>query len=363
MSEAVSGVFVAGKKGGGSLRSAERSFRSTPTDIEVPKALVKEYGLVDGVAVVGALAKKGRRLETIETLCGVSPEVYAARQPYTDLTAITPDERFHLETSGEMSMRIVDLAAPIGKGTRGLIVAPPKSGKTILLSQIAAAIRADSPETRIIVLLVDERPEEVTEFRRNVDAEVLHSSSDNTVKEHTALVELTLAHIQSELECGHDVVVLVDSITRMGRSFNLKGSGSGRTMSGGVEAGALQIPRRFFGLARNIEDGGSVTIIATALIDTGSRMDNLIFEEFKGTGNSEIVLDRSMAEARVWPAINLPESGSRKEERLYNADDTKRLGKFRKVLAARKPRAAMEALLKLLEKHPDNRSFLDSIPV
>jgi transcription termination factor Rho len=233
----------------------------------------------------------------------------------------------------------------------------------MLLEQIARAIHEDDPETRVIVLLIDERPEEVTYFRRAVKAEVLSSSSDQSVQEHVDLAELTLAHIRIDLECGRDVVVLVDSLTRMGRAFNLKGSGTGRTLSGGLEAGALELPRRFFGLARNIEHGGSVTIIATALIDTGSRMDQLIFEEFKGTGNSEIVLERSLAEAHIFPAINLRSSSTRKEERLYNPEESRRLSNLRRMLADLKTGEAMTTLLELIEKYPTNEELVKNIPM
>lgn len=248
-------------------------------------------------------------------------------------------ESFNLGTKRRMSAGTPDYEcgflqiAPMGKGTRGLIVAPPKTGKTRLLEEIACAIHATDPDTRIIVLLIDERPEEVTHFRRKVPAEVLASSSDQHIRSHVNLVELTLAHIRCELECGRDIVVLLDSITRLGRAFNMNGAGSGRTMTGGLDAKALEIPRRFFGLARNIEDGGSVTVIATALVGTGSRMDDLIFQEFKGTGNSEIVLDRSLAESRIFPAINILTSGTRKEELLYTTDEIKWLAALRRRLS------------------------------
>ena len=365
MSEEIEGVFKKTKKGAGELRQFKRSFRASPEDIYVPAKLVKEYQLENGANICGMTSGKlnRRKLMSVESICGIKPEDFASRKNYKDLTSIIPTERFNLEAGGKESMRIVDLVAPIGRGTRGLIVAPPKSGKTMLLASICEGIRADCPDADIIVLLIDERPEEVTEFRREVDAEVLHSSLDNSIKEHTELVELTLAHIMVELECGKNIVVLVDSLTRMGRSFNLSGKGSGRTMSGGVDAGSLEIPRRFFGMARNIEDGGSVTIIATALIDTGSRMDNLIFEEFKGTGNSEIILDRKLAEERIWPAINLPESGTRNETKLFGDDDTKRLAKLRKALASRSTKEAITAIMTRIEKYPTNREFLDSIPI
>ena len=285
-----------------------------------------------------------------------------ARVRFDRLVAIDPQDRFHLGASGDTSMRAVDLVAPIGKGTRGLIVSPPKAGKTTMLSKIAAAIGTIAPETRVIALLIDERPEEVTYFRRGVDAEVVASSSDQPTREHLALLELMLAHIRTELECGRDVVVLLDSLTRLARAFNLENRGHGRSLSGGLEAGALEIPRRFFGLARNVEGGGSVTIIASILVDTGSRMDQVIFEEFKATGNSEIVLDRALAEAYIFPAINISASGTRREERLYSAEEMPRLRSLRRSLAGYQPREALLALLKLIDQYPTNDALLRSLP-
>ena len=363
MSNTVSGVLKFTKKGEGVMREPAFSFRRRPDEVRVPSGLIRQYRLVEGAAITGTTRKErqGPILSLVESICGLPPEAFYGRRSYTALTAIDPCQRFNLSASGEASMRIVDLMAPIGKGTRGMIVSPPKAGKTILLEQIARAIHADDPSTRIIVLLIDERPEEVTYFRRAVEAEVLSSSSDQSVQEHVELAELTMAHIRTELECGRDVVLLVDSLTRMGRAFNQQGSGTRRTMSGGLEAGALELPRRFFGLARNIEGGGSVTIIATALIDTGSRMDQLIFEEFKGTGNSEIVLVRSLAEAHIFPAINLRASGTRKEERLYSPEESKSLAGLRRMLADKKPGEAMESLLKMIQKYPTNGELLKSI--
>lgn len=331
--------------------------------IGVLDTLVKKYGLVEGATVAGPVQRKGKwlNLKGVTSVCDLTPEQFRRRQPYTRLTAITPDERFELSSTGDTSMRVVDLLAPIAKGTRGLIVSPPRAGKTMLLEEIAAGIRASDPDTRIIALLIDERPEEVTHFRRQVKAEVLASSNDRNLQEHIALTEFVMAHVTADLECGKDVVVLVDSLTRMARAFNLKGNSKmkGRTMSGGLQAGALEIPRRFFGMARNIEGGGSLTIIATVLVDTGSRMDQLIFEEFKGTGNSELVLDRSLAEARVFPAVNIPSSGTRREEMLYEADEFKQITRLRKALAGLKSnKEGMEQLLKFLNKYPTNRDFL-----
>ncbi len=356
----ICGIFKAGKKGG-HLRLPERSLFSSGADVQVPQEFVAKYALVNGAEISGTT--DGRGLLSIEAICALPPEQFARRTKFTELVAVDPCDKLVLEGSGEESMRIVDLIAPIGKGTRGLIVAPPKAGKTILLEQIARAIRKADPGIRLVMLLIDERPEEVTHFRRTIEGQVLASSNDQPTEAHAELAELVLANLRAELECGHDVVVLADSLTRMGRAFNLNGSGKGRMMSGGIEAGALDLPRKFFGAARKVENGGSITIIATALVDTGSRMDQFIFEEFKGTGNSEIILDRELAEARIFPAIDLTASGTRKEARLHGADDTRRLDKLRRVLAERDPKEAMLSLKKLLDKYPTNRAFLDSIPV
>lgn len=373
MADQASGVLKF-TRSGGVLRDLDRSLRRGPSEVFVPQRLIQRNNLSEGALIAGPL-RNGRgqkELAHIDSVCGLRPGDFKRRQPYNQLAAIDPCERFNLSISGDMSMRIMDLFAPIGKGTRGLVVSPPKAGKTIILENIAKSIRMADPDVRIIVLLVDERPEEVTQFRRAVDAEVLSSTSDQTSEEHVELAEMVLAHVRTELECGKDIVVLVDSLTRMGRAFNIEGGGSanrsgrrgsGRTMSGGMEAGALEIPRRFFGLARNVEGGGSVTIVATALVDTGSRMDDLIFEEFKGTGNSELILDRALAEARIFPAINLLESGTRREERLYDADTTRRINMLRRALADRTPKDAMETLLSRMSRTDTNEEFLETIPL
>jgi transcription termination factor Rho len=364
MTETSSGILKLTKKGAGTLRSPAK-----PKDaVFVPAHLVRANRLPEGATVTGQMRKgqRGPELASVEAVCGLTPEAFQARTPFRQLIAIDPNERFDLGASGETSMRLVDLVAPIGRGTRGLIVAPPKAGKTMLLEQMARAIRADDPETRLVMLLIDERPEEVTHFRRVVPgAEVFASSNDQPVREHVDLVEFMLAHIRTELECGRDVVVMLDGLTRLVRAFNLRGSqGRGsRTLSGGLDAEALQIPRRFFGLARNIEGGGSVTILATVLVDTGSRMDQMIFEEFKGTGNSEIVLDRGLAEAYIFPAIDVSASGTRRIERLYGSNDVLRLDRMRRELADRPPRQALELLLNLLAKHPTNEGLLQSIEI
>jgi len=350
------------------LRSLERSYRSGPVEVMVQPDLVRRFGIAEGAAVTGQLQrKKGRTvLASIESIAGHAPEAFARRPRFAELVAVDPHERFDLGAGGGESMRIVDLIAPIGKGTRQLIVSPPKAGKTVLLEQIVQAIVAGSPESRVIVLLVDERPEEVTQFRRAVQgADIVASTIDNKTDEHIELVELMLAHVQTELECGRQIVLLIDSLTRVARAFNSRsgrrGAPRGHTMSGGLEAGVMEVPRRLFGLARSVENGGSATVIATCLIDTGSRMDQLIFEEFKGTGNSEIVLDRSLAEARVFPAIDIPASGTRKEARLYDEESMAGLATLRRVLSSYGTRQAVEAMGKLLKKYSSNREFLKSM--
>jgi transcription termination factor Rho len=364
MSETASGILIHSRKGAGWLRDPAYPLERGPDDLHVPSRLIQQHTLPEGAVLTGVVrrGRKGPYLNSIEEICGLDSEAFRARIPFQRLVAIDPDRRFYLAKSGDPGMRIIDLMAPIGKGTRGLIVSPPKAGKTMLLEQIGAAIHATEPETRLIAFLVDERPEEVTHFRRATKAEVVASSSDHSVKYQTDLSRLMLARIRTELECGRDLVLLIDSITRMGRSFNLQ-RGSGRTLSGGLDAGALEIPRRFFGLARNIENGGSITILATALIDTGSRMDQLIYEEFKGTGNCEIVLDRSLAQAYIFPAIDLNASGTRKEHLLQSRDEIQRIARLRRGLAGRGSRDAMETLLRLLRKYPNNEELLNSFPI
>ncbi|MDO8303157.1 MAG: transcription termination factor Rho [Sedimentisphaerales bacterium] len=365
MPDLVSGVVKKTPKGNFVLRDPARSFRTAGRDVIVPASLMQRCGLCEGAAVVGpARVDKGIAiLENVESVCGLTVEQFKNRTPYQELTAVSPHQRFDLEKCGDLSMRIVDLIAPMGKGTRGLIVSPPKAGKTMMLAQLAKGILADDPKTHIIILLIDERPEEVTHFKRSIEGvTVVASSIDQTIEEHIALAEILLACIRIELECGRDVVVLVDSITRMGRAFNRKGTGTGRIMSGGLEAGVLEIPRRFLGMARKIENGGSVTIIATALIDTGSRMDQLIFEEFKGTGNSEIMLSRSLAEQRIFPAIDIPASGTRMDEALWGSENSRKFANLRKALANHKPAEAITTLMNVLKKCPTNAELLKILP-
>jgi transcription termination factor Rho len=363
MSSPVSGVVEVVSGRGAFLRSPDRSFQPDRSDVFVSQQTLNQFGLATGATVRGACetAKQGPRLVDIESICGLAPAAYKGRTPFADLPAINPDRRFRLGEGGNPSMRIIDMFAPVGRGTRGLIVSPPKTGKTRLLEELTVAIRADAPDSRIVVLLIDERPEEVTHFRRQVPAEVLASSSDHTVEQHVRIANMCMAQARCELECGHDVVVMVDSLTRMGRAFNTYGSGSGRTMTGGLDSRALEIPRKFFGMARNVENGGSITVVASALIETGSRMDDLIFEEFKGTGNSEVVLDRALAEARIFPAINLSKTGTRRDELLYSAEEMNAINKLRRGALATTPPQAIEGLLKLLEKYPTNAALLKSV--
>jgi len=357
----VAGLLTSARKGAYVLRSAAAA---TP-DLFVPARLVEQHGLVVGARVAGRVqaGQRGPELATVETVCDLTPAAFQRRSPFSQLVAVDPSDRFPFDRSDDASARILDLVAPIGRGTRGLIVAPPKAGKTILLERIARAIWTTAPETRIVVMLVDERPEEVTYFRRTVHAEVFASSSDQKLQEHVALGELMLAHVRVELECGRHVVVLVDSFTRLVRAFNLKGTGAGRTLSGGLDAGAAELPRRLFGLARNVDHGGSVTILASILVDTGSRMDQVIFEEFKGTGNSEVVLDRALAEARLFPAVDIARSGTRKDERLHDAEDYRRIVKLRRMLLGYKPREALTLMLKLMDRYPTNADLLKNVPI
>ncbi len=365
--ESISGILKRVNKNQFAVRQSQHSYRPGRIEIMVAGPLTRKWPLVEGAAVIGSAERvKGKLMLTaIDTLGGLPPAAFADRPRFVDLVAVDPHERFDLGACGTDSMRMIDLIAPIGKGTRQLIVSPPKAGKTVLLEQIVEAVEHCAPNTRTIVLLVDERPEEVTLFRRAVStAEVVASTIDNKTAEHIELAKLMLAHVQTELECGKDVVLVIDSLTRLARAFNTQGGRGrhrGHTMSGGLEAGVLEIPRRLFGLARNIENGGSLTIIATCLIDTGSRMDQLIFEEFKGTGNSEVVLDRSLAEARIFPAIDIPASGTRKEARLYTDEQMKGLITLRKVLSSYRTREATEAMAKLLQRFPDNDQFLKSM--
>jgi transcription termination factor Rho len=307
--------------------------------------------------------KRGRGLQLAEVarICGHPPGDYVLLKPWDSLTVIDPVEALWLETGPEpLTTRVLDLLTPLGKGQRALIVSPPRAGKTILLEHMAAAVTRNYPDTHVMMVLVDERPEEVTHFRRSTGAEVLASSNDMDVEQHVRLARLAFGEATAMVRFGRDVVLFMDSLTRLGRAFNKAVPSSGRTMSGGVDIRALEEPKRMFGAARKIEGGGSLTVIATCLVDTGSRMDELIFQEFKGTGNMEVVLTRELAERRLWPAIDIPASGTRKEERLVSPEDLRKRYAIRRRLADAKPVEALEALLAAMAKYPSNRAMLDA---
>ncbi|MGA4668573.1 transcription termination factor Rho [Propionibacteriaceae bacterium Y1923] len=338
-----------------------------PNDAYLSLAQVRKYGLRKGDVVTGAqrMAREGERREKysplvrVDTINGVAPEQMANRPEFNKLTPLYPQERLRLETTpGNMAGRIIDLVSPIGKGQRGLIVSPPKAGKTMIMQQIANAITANNPEVHLMVVLVDERPEEVTDFQRTVSGEVISSTFDRPATDHTMVSELAIERAKRLVELGHDVVVLLDGITRLGRAYNLAAPASGRILSGGVDSAALYPPKKFFGAARNIENGGSLTILATALIETGSRMDEVIFEEFKGTGNMELRLQRQLADKRIFPAIDVDASGTRREELLLGREELAIMWKLRRVLSGLEDQQALEMLLSRLRKTQTNNEFL-----
>jgi len=361
------GVLEVLPEGYGFLRSADYNYLPSPDDIYVSPSQIKRFGLRTGDTIRGHVRppKEGERffaLLKVETVNYVEPELMKDRTIFDNLTPTYPTKQLKLETvPSEYSMRIIDMFAPIGKGQRGLIVSPPKSGKTILLQKIANSITRNHPEVRLIVLLIDERPEEVTDMQRSVQAEVISSTFDEPPDRHVQVAEMVLEKAKRLVEARQDVVILLDSITRLARAHNTVIPHSGKILSGGVDANALHKPKRFFGAARNIEEGGSLTIIATALIETGSRMDEVIFEEFKGTGNMELVLDRKLAEKRIFPAIDLNRSGTRKEELLLSPEELSRIWVLRKFLSDLNPAEAMEALLERLSKTRSNKEFLATL--
>ena len=340
-----------------------------PNDVYVSLGQVKKYGLRKGDAVVGAIRQpregegQGRQkfnaLVRVDSVNGLDQDASTERVEFGKLTPLYPQTRLRLETeANKLSTRIIDLVAPIGKGQRGLIVSPPKAGKTLVLQAIANAIATNNPEVHLMVVLVDERPEEVTDMQRTVKGEVIASTFDRPAEDHTTVAELAIERAKRLVELGHDVVVLLDSITRLGRAYNLSAPASGRILSGGVDSSALYPPKRFFGAARNIEDGGSLTILATALVETGSKMDEVIFEEFKGTGNMELRLSRSLADKRIFPAVDLNASGTRREEMLMNPDETKIIWKLRRALAGLEQQQALELVLNRLKETSSNVEFL-----
>jgi len=345
--------------------SAKHNFVAQRSDPIVPAELIQPMHLETGLVLEGKARTGDRpRMVEIETIEGLPPEEYRnSAVPFTELVSIDPMERFELETEPEIvEPRVAQLIAPLGKGQRCLIVSPPKAGKTTLLQQMAHAIAVNHPDTTIFVLLVDERPEEVTEWKRSISrGEVFASSTDQSLESHVQVSELVFERARRLVEMGQDVVVFMDSLTRMSRAFNNLQKGSGRILSGGIDARTMEKPRRFFGSARKVEDGGSLTVVATCLIDTGSRMDEVIFQEFKGTGNMELVLDRKLFEKRLFPCINIPQSGTRKEEKLYPKEQVEKLYLMRRALSSLSPEAAMELLLQKVREFPTNEEFLSSL--
>ena len=341
-----------------------------PNDVYVPLGIVKKNNMRKGDAVTGAVRalregeqlparQKFNALVRLDTINGMTPEQAGKRVEFGKLVPLYPQERLRLETAqNQLTTRIIDLVAPIGKGQRGLIVAPAKAGKTMVMQAVANAITTNNPECHLMVVLVDERPEEVTDMQRAVKGEVIASTFDRPADDHTTVAELAIERAKRLVEMGHDVVVLLDSITKLGRAYNLAAPASGRIMSGGVDSAALYPPKKFFGAARNIEDGGSLTILATALVETGSKMDEVIFEEFKGTGNMELKLDRQLANRRIFPAVDVNNSGTRREEILLGQDELKIMWKLRRVLAALDSQQSIELLLDRLKKTKSNVEFL-----
>ncbi len=352
----------------GILRWEKFSFRTCPEDVSVPQSFIKQHGLRPGLRIVGRVRlpqqrEQGLVLDSILTIEGKPAEEWVTPTDFEKLTAMFPNRRIFLETPGhpDLGPRAVDLIAPLGMGQRGLIVAPPRGGKTVILNQLAQAIRRNHPDVHLILLLVDERPEEVTDFERTLDCDIFSSTFDESPTRHVAVAELVSERAKRLVEIGKDVVILLDSITRLSRGYNnLQPSKGGRTMSGGVDAKALARPKKFFGAARNVEEGGSLTILATALVETNSRMDDLIFEEYKGTGNMEVHLDRTIAEQRVFPAIHITKSGTRRDDLLLHPDELARIVTLRKQLAELPAVEAMEVLLTNLQHTKLNAELLFS---
>jgi transcription termination factor Rho len=364
------GVLEILQDGFGFLRSADSSYLAGPDDIYVSPSQIRRFGLRTGDTVSGKIRppKEGERyfaLLKVNDINYEKPEAAKGKVLFENLTPLHPNERLKLElgngSTEDITARVIDLASPIGKGQRGLIVSPPKAGKTMLLQNIAQSITANHPECYLIVLLIDERPEEVTEMARSVRGEVVSSTFDEPASRHVQVAEMVIEKAKRLVEHKRDVVILLDSITRLGRAYNTVVPSSGKVLTGGVDANALHRPKRFFGAARNIEEGGSLTIIATALVDTGSRMDDVIYEEFKGTGNMEIHLDRKIAEKRVFPAININRSGTRREELLTSPDELQKVWILRKLLHPMEDIAAMEFLLDKLKDTKTNNEFFDSM--
>ncbi len=363
----VTGTLEITERGEGFLRQKERNYLVRPTDATVSRDVISRFYLRGGEELT-AIARPGRKngppaVTDVRLVNGLDPGDYGERTRFEDLTAVDPHERIRFETpGGPTTMRVVDLMTPIGKGQRGLIAAPPRTGKTVLLQQMAAGIAANHPDTYMMVLLIDERPEEVTDMRRRVHGEVVASCNDRDTTSHVRIARLMIEKAKRMVECGQDILILLDSLTRLGRAFNAWVGSSGRTMSGGLDIRAMQEPKAMFGAARKIENGGALTILATALIDTGSRMDELIFNEFKGTGNMEIMLCRELANKRIWPAMDLHQSGTRKEELLLTPEALKQSIRIRRMLNGMAIDREMITLTEALEKYPSNEAFLAAQP-
>ncbi len=361
-----SGVLEMHPNGYGFLRSADTNYTRERTDPFVPATMIERYRLREGV-FIKALVQPGRRqqgprVREIQEVEGMAPDLYPNVKTFDQLTPINPETWLRLETGQQpITTRVMDLLTPLGKGQRALIVAPPRTGKTVMLQQISQAVSTNHPDLALVMLLVDERPEEVTDMRRTVKGEVLASSLDCDVESHVRLSQLVVERCKRMAETGKDVFLLMDSITRMARAFNKWVGNTGRTMSGGVDIKALDIPKKLFATARVFEEGGSLTIVATALIDTGSRMDELIFQEFKGTGNMELVLDRKLADRRVWPSIDISQSGTRREEKLLDPNTLHACNMLRRTLSSMHHVDAMEQLTKQLAKFKSNREFISLI--
>jgi transcription termination factor Rho len=358
-----SGFLEISEKGFGFLRTRENHYHPKPSDIFVTPDTIKRNFLREGCFIEGPTQPPHRgnspQLKGVDKINEQPFDAYVKAVRFENLTTIDPIEKINLETSPDLiETRIIDLVTPIGKGTRGLIVAPPRTGKTTILKQIANAVSTNHPDVHVIVLLIDERPEEVTDFQRSVKAEVVASSNDQDLETHVRLSRFTIERCRRMVESGRDVFVLLDSITRVARAYNSVHGGSGRTMTGGVDARALEIQRKMFASARKIEEGGSLTIIATALVDTGSRMDELIFQEFKGTGNMELILDRKLSERRLFPALDIPRSGTRKEEKLFPAKNIDAIRKLRRTMVDLNPIEAMETLVAACKKQKTNEELL-----
>jgi transcription termination factor Rho len=361
------GVLDLFPDGHGFLRSTNYNYLAGPDDVRVAPSQIRKFNLQKGDAITGRVRapKSGERFFSLVDIVGVNyedPEAAVVRQEFDRLTPLYPNEQLRMESDPkDLTTRIIDLIAPVGKGQRGLIVAPPKAGKTIILKSMAASIARNHPEVILMVLLVDERPEEVTDMLNSVDGEVISSTFDEKPQRHVQVTDMVMEKAKRLVEQGHDVVILLDSLTRLARAYNTLAPKNGRLLSGGIDATAMQKPRRFFGAARNVENGGSLTILATCLIETGSRMDEVIFEEFKGTGNLEIVLDRGLADRRIFPAIHVHKSGTRKEDLLLDPVTLNRVWILRKYLATLNEIEAIDFLRDRLSKSPENKSFLLSM--